>query len=111
METSNSIRNVFNPYLYEKTAACRASPSFLLRRTILHRKSSDETAGIVVQSLGGHGNYLAYQEGVGDLNRFAMHIIPDTGYRRVFDHGGTEKLESVDLAVYDVSGLVPSTRE
>lgn len=70
-----------------------------------NEKSNNEIAGIVVRALGGHGNYLAYQEGVGDLNRFGMHITTDAEYHRVFEYCCAGQLDSVDFTKYDILGL------
>lgn len=70
-----------------------------------NEKPNDEIAGIVVRPLGSHGNYLAYREGVGDLNRFGMHITTDQEYREVFAYCCAGKLHSLDFAKYDILGL------
>ncbi|WP_373515946.1 hypothetical protein [Persicitalea sp.] len=74
-------------------------------KPLCYEKPNDEIAGIVVKVLGENGSYLAYREGVGDLNRFGMLLATDKEYRLVFEYCCAGKLDSVDFAEYDILGL------
>jgi hypothetical protein len=69
-----------------------------------HEKPNDEIAGIVIRLIG-DGRYLAYQEGIGDLNRYGMHITTDVDYRHVFEHCCAGRLDTIDFTKYDILGL------
>lgn len=68
------------------------------------KETSDEVSGIALRVVG-DGTYLAYQEGVGDLNRNGMHISTETEYQQVFNYCCAGRLESIDFTQYDVLGL------
>lgn len=69
-----------------------------------NEKSSDEIAGIVIRTVG-DDRYLAYQQNIGDLSRFGIHITNDTEYRRVFEYCCAADLDSINFDQHDILGL------